>query len=116
MFKHPRHEKQNRGIGIQSENNYAVVCITAHWLKAEKIDFCGLQGFSIGSTFCRNQFIHGGVCKFLANNIGLVLRSIDLNTFSLELHIEVTGVELITLNVIIIAHYRSPNGSCEIFP
>lgn len=98
---------------ILNKYNYNVLCIAEHWQRSQEIMFSPLEGFKLGNSFCRSQNVHGGVCIFLAHN--LAFKTVDLSRFSGELDFEVTGVEIVTLNLIIICIYRSPRGKVDIF-
>lgn len=67
----------------------------------------------MGSSYYPSLHIHGGVCIFLATHI--MFNKIDLSKFCIELHFEVTEVELIDFNLIIKSLYRLPKGIMDIF-
>uniref|UniRef100_A0A1B6MBU4 Reverse transcriptase domain-containing protein n=1 Tax=Graphocephala atropunctata TaxID=36148 RepID=A0A1B6MBU4_9HEMI len=98
---------------MHSKYNYTVLCIAEHWLKSEEVGLCIPENLTLANSFCRSQHVHGGVSVFVAKHIAF--KRIDLSNYCQELHFEVTGIELVEKNLIVISLYRSPKGKTDIF-
>lgn len=92
---------------INSMSNLKVLCFTEHWLRAGEIVTFGITNFKLLSSFCRSTHIHGGVSVYIHHS----LKGIELNTIkelSREIHCEIIGIHIKTLNLVVVTVYRSP--------
>ena len=88
--------------------------MSEHWVTQKiLLETIHLHGFTLGTSFCRQEYIHGGVCIFLRNEVKY--RELDANAFCAELHTEFCAVHLQTLNCLVVTVDRSTNGVFEIF-
>jgi len=92
-----------------------IMFLTKHHLKDYKIDNLQIDQFKLGSIFCRHEFMNGGMCILVHEDLGFF--SISLDKYCKEKDIEVCAVRLkITLiQFIILAIYGSPSGNYKFF-
>lgn len=98
---------------IQATENYTVICTAEHWLTTDEIDLWVPEGLILANKYCRKQHIHGGVSIFVAEDTNF--KCLDLSKHIIEIDFEVTGIELIDFNTIVISLYRSPQGRTDTF-
>lgn len=99
---------------ILHTNNIDFACITEHWLGSDMLNACVINGFSIGSAYCRKVKKHGGAMILIKEGISFIERS-DLKEISVEMDIEIAAIELKSSNTLIVSLYRSPNGDFNNF-
>jgi len=81
----------------------------------EEIGNVNLGQYTLGATFCRQTYKHGGVCIY-------ILKDIQFNTINLDQYNEEKDLEICALklrlsscNFTIICIYRSPTGNFTYF-
>lgn len=92
------------------------VCLTETWCVSEEIAGYNIEGFSLGSNFCRGRFIRGGVALWYRDE--LECRHVDILAYCHEMHFECAAVEWSVnrdLSVYIILCYRSLSGNFDTF-
>ena len=94
-----------------ARNKVDIICVNEHWLQSDDLAVVNIPYFKLGNFFCRTEHRHGGVCIYVRNSINF--KALDLCGRSVELDIEVTGIEC--NKNIILSVYRSPAGSLENF-
>lgn len=90
-----------------------VVCVSEHWLASDEVDFYVPKNFIVAKVMCRNNFNNGGVGIFLKHDIEFQV--VDVSSFCIEVHCELSCVQLTAEKLIILSVYRSPAGDIEIF-
>lgn len=92
---------------LLTEHNVNVVCVSEHWLCKDSIEAVKLLDYLLVSYFCRDK-PRGGVAIF-ANPMAKY-RAIDLNKFSISVHAEFCGTEILNSHTVLVALYRSSSG------
>ena len=54
-----------------------VICLTEHHLRTEEIRNVNFSQYTLGASFCRQTYIHGGVCIFVPKNIHFYTINLD---------------------------------------
>jgi hypothetical protein len=92
-----------------------LICLTEHHLKESEITKFTLDGYKLASSFCRREFLGGGVCIFISYNI--IFQTIDLKQFCHEKTLEICAVKLHlkSVKLIIFCIYRAPAGNLKQF-
>lgn len=98
-------EIQNKGIDI--------VCLTEHFLNADKLKFINIEGYDIMSCFCRSNSIHGG-SLIMVKDLDALERK-DIIVLSIENEIEVAAIEIKNIHAVVVTLYRPPSGSIAVF-
>lgn len=97
-----------------NDHDIDILCLSEHWLKERSLKYCNINNLVLANAFCRVNSIRGGVIIYVKSNYEF--KKVEhLDKMSQELHCEITSVEIVTLNIIIINIYRSPNGDIDIF-
>ena len=103
-------------INVQMNyNRPCIICLTEHHLKGSEIIKFSLGGYKLPSSFCRREFLGGGVCILISNNI--IVQSIDLKQFCHEKTSEICAFKhhLETTKLITFCIYRAPAGTLNNF-
>lgn len=74
-----------------------------------------LDGFQLGSSFCREYHIYEGTTNYLKEPILTIGTRLDLDFICSEFNFEVAGFCLAKLKLVIVALYRSPGGDPNMF-
>lgn len=91
-----------------------ILCLSEHWVKEHSLKFCNINNLVLANAFCRVNNIRGGVIIYVNSNYEF--KKVEhLDKMSQELHCEITSVEIVTLNIMVINIYRSPNGDIDMF-
>ena len=99
---------------VLSEINSSIVVLSEHWQSSDQIKLINLENYLLCSSFCRNKNKHGGVSIFVNSN----LKSADLPQIkekSIVNVIECSAIDILSINVVIIALYRPPSGDFYLF-
>ena len=74
-----------------------------------------IEGYILGTKYCRKNWKHGGVTKFV--NEMLTFSNIDLAQFCNDHDLEVCAVKLqiSSSKIIVLCVYRTPSGNVEYF-
>lgn len=80
--------------------------LTEHWLSASNLKFINLEGYTLVSSYCRKTLAHGGSCIFVKNTVKAI-ECLEFTDMSTERYCEVSAVELIDFNVLILCIYRT---------
>ena len=97
-----------------SSNAPQVICLTEHHLMTEQIGNEYLGQYTLGATFCRQTYEHGGVCIYVSKDI-------QFNNINLEynkekgLEIWALKLRLLSSSFTTICIYRSPTGNFTYF-
>lgn len=79
---------------ILQENFYNIFCVTEHWLNTALLNSIILQNYTLISSFCSEERnAHGCVTIFVRNKT--MVKKINLDQFSIRLHAEFCGLQLI---------------------
>ena len=86
-----------------------------HHLKKPQLDQINVDGYRLGTAFCRQVVKRGGVCIFVKRN--LKYSNIDLDKYCKDQDIEVCVLKLKStfFSVCIMAVYRAPTGNFNLF-
>lgn len=90
-----------------------VICITEHWLTDQKLRFCGFPNYRLLTAYCREKHTGGGVMILGKQDIAAM--EINLRKYAEEKNIEACGIEIKSLNMVVVGVYRSPSGNEEVF-
>jgi predicted outer membrane repeat protein len=91
-----------------------VICLTDHWLSAQKLDCTNIVDFKLAGFFCRNSSEHGGSSIYVKD--GLETEEISYFTDRSEEKIfEMSLIELPGYKVCVVCIYRSPDGQFDKF-
>ena len=52
-----------------SPNAPHIICLTEHHSRTEELSNVNFGHYSLGASFCRQTYSHGGVCIFVPKNI-----------------------------------------------
>lgn len=97
------------------EESLDVLCVCEHWLADEEIThYSNLADLKMVSHFSRHSS-RGGVAIYLKDMPGISVNSLDLSKYCEEIHCELTGITIPELSLVVVAMYRSPNGSVDRF-
>jgi hypothetical protein len=107
--------KTDEFLNSLSPNAPQVICLTEHPLRTEEIGNVNLRQYTLGATFCRQTYKHGGVCIFVPRNIQF--HTINLDQYNKEKDLEICALKLHILSnsFTIICIYRSPNRKFLLF-
>ena len=75
---------------------YEIVCVTEHWQSANELTILKLNNYNLISCYCRAKGKHGGAAIYARDNI--MTKPINLDKYTLEVHAEFCGVELLNSN------------------
>lgn len=109
------HNKSDEILIAVSPYSPQVICLTEHHLTTEQINTIRLDHYTLGASFCRQTYKHGGTCIYVLKDIPF--HSINLDEFNTEKDIEICALRLsLTLcNLTIICTYRSSTGNFNHF-
>jgi len=87
-----------------------IICISEHHLKEFELQLTHLANYSLGASYCRKNFLKGGVSIFVHRN--LKYNNINIDEHNIDKDIEACAIQLdSTFNKLcILAIYRSPKG------
>jgi hypothetical protein len=107
--------KTDEFLNSISPNAHQVICLTEHHLKTEEISYVNFSQYTLGASFCRQTYSHGGVCVFVPKNIQYY--TIDLDQYNKEKALKICALKLNILSncFTIICIYRSPTGNFSYF-
>jgi len=92
-----------------------ILCFFEHHLKIFELNQININGYNLGTAYCRKIVKRGGVCIFVCNNLNYT--NIDLSLYCKDQDIEVCALNLkLTFsNLRIMTIYRAPTGNFEAF-
>jgi exonuclease III len=90
-----------------SPNLPQIICLSEHHLRKDEISKVNFSQYTVGTSFCRPTYSHGGVCVLVHKSIQL--NPINLDRYSKEMGLEICALKLNidSKNFIIICIYRS---------
>jgi len=92
----------------------SIVTINEHWLHYDESMLYIPAGYTLASIFCRDApLTHGGCSIFV--KIGIEYKVFDVVKFCNAKVFEVTAILLVSVNVIIINVYRTPDSDVNVF-
>ncbi|KAG5880824.1 hypothetical protein JTB14_019468 [Gonioctena quinquepunctata] len=90
------------------ERNYDFICLCEHWLNDLAINAHNLENYTI-ANHCRKTYKGGGVMIYIEDTF--TSKELDNSNIHLqEKDFEITGVEIMNINIMIICIYRPPSG------
>lgn len=107
LFQNIRSFKNKRNIleaTLDNDKTLKIICLIETWITEEKRDLLILQGYTCATSYCRQWHEGGGVCIFLEEEIIFKERH-DISNMSVELIFEVCGIEIPSLNILIVVLY-----------
>ena len=92
-----------------------VICLTEHHLTTEQISTIKLDQYTLGASFCRQTYKHGGTCIYVSKDIQF--HTINLDQFNIDKDLEICALRssLTSCNPTIICIYRSSIGNFNYF-
>lgn len=101
--------KRNDLVIFLENSNTSIICLNEHWLKTDSIKVLNsIPNFNLANYYCRKEGKHGGSCILVKNNLEYKIRN-DFDVLNEDSIFELCGVEILTLNIIVISIYRVPN-------
>lgn len=97
-----------------SNTSYQVLCFCEHFLNKNQIDNIKIENYNVASAYARLNHIHGGTMIFCESGLQYKER-LDLTKYSSEISCEISAIELLRENTVIVTIYRSPNGDLDTF-
>lgn len=94
--------------------NIDIMCITEHWQNREQIKTININNFKLVSAHCRENYMHGGSCILVKENI----QTKECNNFqnlNQDKEFELSAIEVENINVVIICIYRTPDSNFQNF-
>ena len=97
-------------IKDNKDMNIGIICINEHWLTDEQEHFLNtVEGFEVADYYARNATIHGGSCILVKRCMAFNVKvRDDLKKFKEDYNFEISAVEIVNLNLLIISIYRVP--------
>jgi exonuclease III len=98
-----------------SANEPQIICLSEHHLRTDEVGQLNFCQYTVGTSFCRQTYIHGGVCVMVHKNIQFT--TINLDRFNKEKDLEISALKLhfMSNHFIIICIYRCPTGDFYYF-
>lgn len=97
--------------------NCDIFCVSESWAKKDQLRSLNINGYCLGSYYCRETFKNGGVCIFVKNSLNYV--NLDyVSNLSVEKDFECSAIKCTVKEneyFIILTLYRSPDGNVSIF-
>ena len=92
-----------------------ILRITKHHLRHEELAAFHVENYVLGSSYCRQLKLKGGVCIFVQNNLRFTPLNVD--EYCVDQDIEVCAIHLHSTHnkLCILAIYRSPQGNFNTF-
>jgi len=92
-----------------------VICLTEQHLRTEEIRNVNFSQYTLGASFCRQTYSHGGVCIFVPKNFQF--HTINLDQYNKEKDFETCALKLHILsnNFTKFCIYRYPTGNFSSF-
>lgn len=89
--------------------NNDFLCLTEHWLTDTQIEYLNIDGYSVISSFCRSNHLHGGSAILVRGEMTHECKEVvDIKVRSLEMNYECSAIEFRNKQLLIIAIYRPP--------
>jgi Reverse transcriptase (RNA-dependent DNA polymerase) len=88
--------------------------MTEHWQKQEALDVIKIMNFKLASSYCRKIATHGGSVIYIRNDLECN-KLVEIEDLSVEGCIEISAIELLSPQVIIVCIYRPPSGDFDLF-
>lgn len=95
------------------DQNIDILCLAEHWFQSDEKNTFNFNNYTIGGIYCRTHFLHGDVSIYIKTH--LRHKIVCLDKFCSEKNIELSAIELIESNILIIVFYRSPLEDINIF-
>jgi hypothetical protein len=90
-----------------------VLCLSEHWMREEYITFISVNEFKLTSNSSRSKSIHGGTFIYVKHY--LQTREVNyINGISKEKDFEMSALEFLDYDLIVVCVYRSPDGDFHI--
>ncbi|XP_050518987.1 dual serine/threonine and tyrosine protein kinase [Diabrotica virgifera virgifera] len=102
---------------LQCEGLHNVcVCLTEHWKSKEQLELHHINGFSLASSFCRDQGEHGGSSIYVKEGVVWKERT-NICSQSEKYNFEVSAVEIdyCLFNCVVLCIYLPGRGSIDVF-
>jgi len=81
----------------------------------EEIGNVNLGQYTLGATFCRQTYKHGGLCTYVSKDIQFNTTNLDQRNKEKDLEICALRLHLLSSSFTIICIYRSPTGNFTYF-
>jgi exonuclease III len=92
-----------------------ILCITEHHIHHEELAAFHAENYVLGSSYCRQLKLKGGVCIFVQNNLKFTPLKVD--EYCVDKDFEACAIHLHSTHdkLCIMAIYRSPQGNFNTF-
>lgn len=98
-----------------NNNSFDILCLGEHWCKKDEIVFSKLDDYVLANSFCRLDYIRGGVSIYVKDELASKCNNLDIENICIELDFEATGIVFNCLKLVVVSLYRSPNGCPMVF-
>jgi len=98
-----------------SSNAPQVICLTEHHIMTGQTGNVNLDQYTLGASFCRQTYKHGGACIYVSRDIQF--NTVNLDQYNKEKDLEICALKLrlLSSSFTIIFIYRSPTGNFTYF-
>lgn len=97
-------------VGVE----YDIICFSEHHMHENELNSLVINDYRIVSNYCRKHNKKGGTIILSKPNIISKDRQ-DIVKDTIEMHCEISAIEITQLNCIIITVYRPPSGNFHVF-
>jgi hypothetical protein len=101
-------KKVDKLISSVHSNLPHILCLSENHLRQFKLGQVSLDGYKLGTSYCRKTREKGEVCIFVYKNLNFL--KVNLSRYCKEQDIEVCALKLVStvLNICVLAVYRAP--------
>lgn len=92
-----------------------IICLTETFIKRGSESNLRLSNYKLASSYSRTHQKRGGTCIIVKNNLDYTALDTHKYVIPTEKHFEYCGIKIISLNIIIICIYRTPDSDIEFF-
>lgn len=98
------------------EEKPCILCLTEHGLTSDEIKMFNIEGYSLISSFCRNNYKGGGVAIYAINRLIMEeYMTQDKIMHAQEKNFELAIARVQEYQLVVITLYRSPTGNLDTF-
>lgn len=99
---------------IGKQNDLNIISVAEHWVNNEDMSSLFVPGYVTASYYCRPTRLHGGTAIFVRNEV-VYKELAHISKLSVEMVCEVSAIELLDYNLIILSLYRPFNEDSKVF-
>lgn len=97
-----------------ADKDVDAMCITEHWMTEDEIAACSIDGYKTVGFSARKESVGGGTVIFIREQLQTSVKHLNVN-YNVEKCIEYSCSFVQSLDVFILAVYRSPSGHFDTF-